>query len=166
MRVLTWSKLNYRVLCVISTVCEQPALVCHGQQLPCVHCLRSSSFTLTLHSGRSPSSTQQWAGHKTTRRSWTFSLHEIFKCAHLKFTVYGRKQTYIHTTSANAVTLVWGSLRLAPIITSLTTVKILSLLWHKKFWILLRYTTVLAQEIQHGSPELHQTVRYWNLGRY
>ena len=23
-------------------------------------------------------------------------------------------QTYIHTTSANAVTLVWGSLRLAP----------------------------------------------------
>ena len=35
--------------------------------------------------------------------------------AHLKFTVYSRKQTYIHTTSANAVTLVWGSLRLAPI---------------------------------------------------
>ena len=26
------------------------------------------------------------------------------------------KQTYIHTTSANAVTLVWGSLRLAPTI--------------------------------------------------
>ena len=25
------------------------------------------------------------------------------------------RQTYIHTTSANAVTLVWGSLRLAPI---------------------------------------------------
>jgi len=33
-------------------------------------------------------------------------------------TLYGRKQTYIHTTSANAVTLVWGSLRLAPIIQS------------------------------------------------
>ena len=30
--------------------------------------------------------------------------------------VYGRKQTDIHTTSAHAVTLVWGSLRLAPII--------------------------------------------------
>ena len=29
--------------------------------------------------------------------------------------VYGRGQTDIHTTSANAVTLVWGSLRLAPI---------------------------------------------------
>ena len=25
------------------------------------------------------------------------------------------RQTYTHTTSANAVTLVWGSLRLAPI---------------------------------------------------
>ena len=46
----------------------------------------------------------------------TFGLHEIFKFAHLKFTVYGRGQTDIHTTSANAVTLVWGSLRLAPII--------------------------------------------------
>ena len=44
----------------------------------------------------------------------TFGLHEILKCTHFKFTVYGRKQTDIHTTSANAVTLVWGSLRLAP----------------------------------------------------
>ena len=26
----------------------------------------------------------------------TFSLHEIFKCSYLKFTAYGRKQTYIH----------------------------------------------------------------------
>ena len=46
-----------------------------------------------------------------------FSLHELFKCAHLiKFTVglYGRIQTYVHTTSANAVTLVWGSLSLVP----------------------------------------------------
>jgi len=44
-----------------------------------------------------------------------FGVHEI---CYLKFTVYGhkRKQTYIHTTSANAVTLVWVSLRLAPII--------------------------------------------------
>ena len=45
----------------------------------------------------------------------TLGLHEIFKFAHLKFTVYGRGQTDIHTTSANAVTLVWGSLRLVPI---------------------------------------------------
>ena len=27
----------------------------------------------------------------------TFSLHKIFKCTHLKFTVYGHKQTDIHT---------------------------------------------------------------------
>ena len=50
----------------------------------------------------------------------TFSLHEIFKCAHLKFTIYGCNQTYlhtyIHTTSANAVMLVWGLPRLAPTI--------------------------------------------------
>ena len=42
----------------------------------------------------------------------TFGLHEF---AHLKFTVYGCGQTDIHTTSANAVTLVWRSLKLAPI---------------------------------------------------
>ena len=49
-------------------------------------------------------------------------LREIFECAHLKFTVYGRKQarTYICmlTHFRNAVPLVWGSLRLAPIIHS------------------------------------------------
>ena len=42
-----------------------------------------------------------------------------FKRAHLKFTVYGRKeaskQANIHTHVRNAVPLVWGSLRLAPI---------------------------------------------------
>ena len=49
-----------------------------------------------------------------------FGLCEIFKHAHLKFTVYGRKQaskqTSKHTHVRNAVTLMWGSLRLAPII--------------------------------------------------
>ena len=45
----------------------------------------------------------------------TFSLHEVFTCAHLKFTVYGHKQRDIHTISTNAVMLVWGSLRLTPI---------------------------------------------------
>ena len=38
-----------------------------------------------------------------------------FKCTRLKFSVYGCKQTDIHTHVRNAVTLVWGSLRLAPI---------------------------------------------------
>ena len=37
--------------------------------------------------------------------------------AQFKFPVYGHAQTYIHThASSNAVKLVWGSLRLAPII--------------------------------------------------
>ena len=51
-----------------------------------------ASFTPTLRSGSSPSPTWQRAGHIACT-----SLHEIFKCAHLKFTVYGRKQTDIHT---------------------------------------------------------------------
>ena len=42
----------------------------------------------------------------------TFGLHKIFKCAYLKFMVYGRKHTH---NFPNAVTLVWGSLRLTPI---------------------------------------------------
>ena len=42
-----------------------------------------------------------------------FGLHEIFKCAYLKFTVYGHKPTDIHThASHNAV---WDSLRLTQI---------------------------------------------------
>ena len=46
-------------------------------------------------------------------------LYRHLKRAHLKFSVYGRKQTNrqtdLHTHVRNAVTLVWGSLRLAPI---------------------------------------------------
>ena len=65
----------------------------------------------TLCSGSSLSPTRQWAGHIACTK--LPCLHEIFKYARLKFTVYGRKDTH---TSANAVTLVWGSLRLAPTI--------------------------------------------------
>ena len=43
-------------------------------------------------------------------------FHEIFKYAHLKFTVCGRSiDSPTYTCVRNAVTLVWGSLRLAPI---------------------------------------------------
>ena len=54
-----------QLLCVICTVCELPALVCHGLQLPCVLLLESSSFlkVLTLHSGSSHSLTRQRAEH-------------------------------------------------------------------------------------------------------
>ena len=38
-----------QLLCVICTVCEQPALVCHGPQLPCVRCLRSSIDNTVLY---------------------------------------------------------------------------------------------------------------------
>ena len=49
-----------------------------------------------------------------------FHHREIFEFTHLKFTISGRsKQTSIdipvHTRMRNAVMLVWGSLRLAPI---------------------------------------------------
>ena len=64
------------------------------------------SLTPTLCSGSSPSPTWQRLGMK--------GLHEIFKYANLKFTVYGRKQTYTQLPPMHAVTLVWGSLRLAP----------------------------------------------------
>ena len=58
--------------------------------------------------------------------------------------VYGRKQTYIHTTYANAVTLVWGSLRLATIILAWTylsvevllVVLLVEELWVEELWVL------------------------------
>ena len=60
MHGLTW------ILCVICTVCEQPALVCHGLQLPCVLTwvvfVPWASFMSTLHSGSSPSPMRQRAG--------------------------------------------------------------------------------------------------------
>ena len=54
-----------------------------------------ASFTPTLCSSSSPSPTRQWAGHIACTK--LPGLHEIFKYAHLKFTVYGCTQTDIHT---------------------------------------------------------------------
>ena len=102
------------VLSVSSLPLSVMVYSCHA----CVNLsgIHSSGFMPTLRSGSSPSPTRQWAGILHARNFLrTFGLHEIFKCVHLKFTVYGSKQTYIHTTSAYAVTLVWGLLRLAPI---------------------------------------------------
>ena len=42
----------------------------------------------------------------------TFNFQEIFKRA---FTVYGHKRSRMHTHLRNAVPLMWGSLRVAPI---------------------------------------------------
>ena len=58
------------------------------------------------------------SGSPTLHSGSFIDLREIFKCAHLKFTVYGHKQTNtyvrIHTQVSNAVSLVWVSLRLVP----------------------------------------------------
>ena len=66
--------------------------------------LHSSGFTPTLRSGSSPSSTQQRAGHIACTRM--FGLYEIFKCAHFKFKVYGRKQTYTQLHKINFLFLI------------------------------------------------------------
>ena len=61
-----------------------------------------------LHSGHSPA--LPYEVHENVKFSG--NIH-----AHLKFTVYGCKQTNRHThESCNAVPLVWGSFRLVPII--------------------------------------------------
>ena len=54
----------------------------------------------------------------TSTSMWTFDHCEIFECAHFKFTV-SAWSVQAYTRVCNAVTLVWGSLRLAPIILSL-----------------------------------------------
>ena len=58
--------------------------------------LRSSGFMLTLRSGSSLSPMRQRAGHIACTKL-PVGLPEIFICAHLKFTVYGRKHADIHT---------------------------------------------------------------------
>ena len=64
------------------------------------------SCTLTLQSGSSPHT-----------RSHGWSIHrKIFKCAHFKiYSKWSVQTKSIHTHVHNAVTLVWGSLRLTPI---------------------------------------------------
>ena len=77
------------------TVCEQPALVYHGLQL-------------------------RFHRHGVNRNLFYYCVQIWNPFAQFKFLVYGHSQTYIHTyihthASSNAVTLVWDSLRLAPI---------------------------------------------------
>ena len=100
---------------MICTVCEQPALVCHGPQLPCVLTwvvfAPRASFTPTLCSGSSLHCTDA-SLPEDVRSSWNIQIRS--------FKIYGIwLRTDIHTNSANAVTLVWGSLRLAPIMSLL-----------------------------------------------
>ena len=78
-----------QLLCVTCAVCEQPAVVCHGPQLPCVRYSLRVSLTPTLRGlGDYPSPTID---------PRMFSPCEIFKHAHLKIMVYGSKQASKHT---------------------------------------------------------------------
>ena len=101
--------------CVICThVCEQPALVCHGQQLPCVRRLRSSGFTPTLGSAVALHRRDSGLGISHARLPEELGLHEM-----RSFKIYGiwpqvSKQTYTQLPQKQS-RLVWGSLRLAPI---------------------------------------------------
>ena len=77
-------------------------------------------FALVLFHANSGSSSFDARSHSLAEVhvgvAWTFNYHEILECAHLKFTVSGQsKQTNKHYTHlCNAVTLVWDSLRLTP----------------------------------------------------
>ena len=101
---------------MICTVCEQPGLVCHGPHLS-LFLGRSSRQRCALAIALHQCNSRLGILHARNYPSG-FDLHEIFEYAYLKFMVYGRKQTYTCTHNfckINAVTLVWGSLRLAPI---------------------------------------------------
>ena len=69
-----------------------------------------ASFTPTLCSG----SSLHRRMHESTRGRSVFMEYLNLLIWNLRYMAANR-QTDIHTTSANAVTLVWGSLRLAPI---------------------------------------------------
>ena len=93
--------------------CEQPAIdgrslaAVTKQEVSCCKCFHLSNLR-----------------YGCRRCTLAIALHEVQEdvqfleniYAHLKFTVYGRKQTNRHTHApCNAVQLVWGSLRLAQI---------------------------------------------------
>ena len=114
---LTWSDLN-PAYNFVRSASSLPLMV--GSVRSCRACLNLSCLRYglpTLHSGSSPAlpchalhlSTLQLP----TKCTRTFNFREIFKRA---FKIYGIwPQGRIHTHLRNAVPLVWGSLRLAPI---------------------------------------------------
>ena len=82
------------------------------KQVPCVFQLQSSSL-------RVPDAALWRPPLAFTCFTHDINLRKIFECAHFKFTVSCRSMhSCIHTRMRNAVTLVWGSLRLAPMKTA------------------------------------------------
>ena len=130
-----WTKLYTEIMAFMSAVYAWPATqstTVHSKFSQLVSGLPSSVEAQTSAT-RASTSVVFAPGPRcctlTVALHWPNMLHvdlrEIFECAHLKFTVRGRskqtnkqtnKRTSIHTRVHNAVTLVWGSLRLAPII--------------------------------------------------
>ena len=115
------SQSDLNLACTICTVSEQPAIdgcCCDKQEVRCHVCLTLSHLhyscqCCTLAVGqRCPSLLE--ATNKWMR---TFNFWEIFKRA---FKIYGiwPQASTLRTHFRNAVPLVWGSLRLAPIINS------------------------------------------------
>ena len=135
-----------QLLCMICNICEQPALVCHGPQLPCVRLnwvifvlgfLHTYAvFTFSTSTGVELDS----EGSIVSTCTETWILTSFSTCANLKCTctfvypfvqfkvlayghTYVSKQTDRHThASCNAVPLVWGSLRFAPTILTIDIV--------------------------------------------
>ena len=85
--------------------------------MPCVLKLEPSRLP-TLHSGSTP------ALPCKCMRSRTFNFREIFKRAFKIYGIWPQAQSVgrIHTHLRNAVPLVWGSLRLAPITSLLLSI--------------------------------------------
>ena len=121
---LTWNDLNPLciILCGRQTACRWWLVCscCDKQEVRCHVCLNLSC----LHYGCqrcTPAVAQHCHALPFTYwvllSAWAHLIFGKYLNAHLKFTIYGRKQAWpvvLHTHLRNAVPLVWGSLRLAP----------------------------------------------------
>ena len=117
--VLMRNRLTTVVIEIVLPVGKLPLMNCSKQAVSChvrFNFSRLNSRLTALHSGNSPSLSP-------TKCIRSIFVILKFKHANLKFPVSGRskqasKQESIdtHTHVCNEITLVWGSLRLAPII--------------------------------------------------
>ena len=94
--------LTNQPLCVILTICEQPPLVCHGPQLPCMHQLELPLLQVSFVPNTAP-----WSNLSPTElpKDVRFSYVLILSI---------RPQANVHTMQ---VPLVRGPLRLTPLST-------------------------------------------------
>ena len=151
----TWSDprsqpLSISLYCLWAACCRWQK---HKSELSCHACFNFSclrSWSLTLHSD-SLAYTGLHMLHARHRSSWNIRMRSFGE-----WSVQAHK-TNIHTHVPNAVTLVWGSLRLAPInnrASFLTAKSVLSIPW-----------TSGNLAIVWG-PSYHWSTRWWSLVRY